>query len=44
MRTGVLPLEAYDVMERIDGHIARRPITAAEPLKEIPDVGSAISI
>ena len=42
MLTGVLPFEASDVMELIHGHIARRPVTPAERLKEIPVVVSAI--
>jgi predicted ATPase len=42
MLTDVLPFEASDVMELIHGHIAMRPITPAERLKEIPDVVSAI--
>src|ERR1700761_7346537 len=38
MLTGSLPFQAFDPMEWVHCHIARRPIAPAERLKEIPNV------
>ena len=42
MLTGALPFTAFDPMEWVHCHIARRPIAPAERLEEIPNAVSAI--
>jgi PAS domain S-box-containing protein len=42
MLTGALPFTASDPMEWVHCHIARRAVTPAERVKEIPDAVSAI--
>src|SRR5215831_15424850 len=42
MLTGALPFIAVDPMEWVHCHLARRPLSPAERLKDIPDAVSAI--
>src|SRR5258708_167865 len=42
MLTGTLPFTAFDPMEWLHCHIARRPVPPAERVKEVPGVVSAI--
>src|SRR5262249_52096984 len=42
MLTGALPFTATDPMEWVHCHLARRPLTPAERLKEIPSTISAV--